>query len=142
MATSTVIQSNESAIPAEQKYVLEAAKRMREEGTKQFEQLHFSDNDRLRSLADDVWADHAALDALPLPVDEGGSVKFLIQGAGMGGIVMAIKLIKKGFSADQMLLVDIAGGVGGTWYWNRYPVGGCVDICCTVANDSRDFTAM
>jgi ssRNA-specific RNase YbeY (16S rRNA maturation enzyme) len=142
MATSTVVQSNESAIPAEQKYMLEATKRKREEGTKQFEQLHFSDNDRLRSLADDIWADHAALDALPLPIDEGGSVKFLVQGTGMGGIVMAIKLIKKGFSADQMLLVDIAGGVGGTWYWNRYPVGNCVSVCYMIANESRDSTAM
>jgi hypothetical protein len=122
MATNTVIESNESAIPAEQKYFLEAAKRKREEGSKQYEQLHFSEDNRLRSLADDVWADHGALDALPMPIGEGDHVKFLILGAGMGGIVMAIKLIKKGFNPDQLLLVDTAGGVGGTWYWNRYPV--------------------
>ncbi|KAF1837871.1 FAD/NAD(P)-binding domain-containing protein [Decorospora gaudefroyi] len=121
MATRTVIESNEPAMPAEQRYFLEAAKRKNEEGTKQFEQLHFSGNTRLRGLANDIWADHAALDALPMPIDDGGRVKFLIFGAGMGGIVMAIKLIKKGFSSDQILLVETAGGVGGTWYWNRYP---------------------
>jgi hypothetical protein len=141
MATSTVVESNESAIPAEQKYVLEAAKRKREEGAKQFEQLHLSENDRLRGLADDVWADHAALDALPMPIDEGDSVKFFIMGAGMGGIVMAVKLIQKGFSADQMLLVDTAGGVGGTWYWNRYPVNPCLCVGRTLANECRDSTA-
>jgi hypothetical protein len=89
---STVIESNDAAMPPEQKYFVEAAKRKRADGTKQFEQLHFSDNDRLRSLADDPWADHAALDALPLPIDDGSRVK-----------------------------LDAAGGVGGTWYWNRYP---------------------
>jgi hypothetical protein len=118
---SAVIESNDAAMPPEQKYFVEAAKRKRAEGTKQFEQLHFSDNDRLRSLADDPWANHAELDKLPSPIDDGGRVKFLIPGAGMGGVVMAIKLIQKGFTADQIVLIEAAGGVGGTWYWNRYP---------------------
>ena len=128
MAIANVVESNESAIPAEHKYLLEAAKRKREEGSKQFEQLHFSDNERLRGLADDVWADHDALDTLPLPIENDGQAKFLVLGAGMGGVVMAVKLIQKGFSAKDILLVDTAGGVGGTWYWNRYPVG----FLCTV----------
>ena len=34
---------------------------------------------------------------------------------------MAVRLIKQGFSADQIVLIETAGGVGGTWYWNRYP---------------------
>jgi hypothetical protein len=116
---AAVIESNDAAMPPEQKYFVEAAKRKRADGSKQFEQLHFSDNDRLRSLAIDPWADHAALDSLPLPVENGGHVKFLITGAGMGGIVMAIKLIKKGYTADQIALIETAGGIGGTWYWNR-----------------------
>lgn len=118
---TTVIESNESAVPPEQKYFIEAAKRKRADGTKQFEQLRLSDNEKLRHLADDIFADHTALDKLPLPIDSGDCVKFLILGAGMGGIVMAIKLIKQGASVDQILLVESAGGVGGTWYWNRYP---------------------
>lgn len=116
-----VIESNDAAMPPEQKYFVEAAKRKKAEGTKQFEQIHFSDNNRIRSLATDPWADHAALDKLPLPIEDGGRINFLILGAGMGGIVQAIDLIKRGFSADQIALVETAGGVGGTWYWNRYP---------------------
>ncbi|KAF2024912.1 FAD/NAD(P)-binding domain-containing protein [Setomelanomma holmii] len=118
---SAVIESNDAAMPAEQKYFVEAAKRKRADGTKQFEQIHFSDNDRLRSLADDPFADHAALDNMLSPINDGGRVKFLILGAGMGGIVMAIRLIKQGFSAGDIVLIETAGGVGGTWYWNRYP---------------------
>ncbi|KAH7357427.1 hypothetical protein BKA66DRAFT_473248 [Pyrenochaeta sp. MPI-SDFR-AT-0127] len=118
---ATVIESNESAVPPEQKYFVEAAKRRRADGTKQFQLLRSSDNEKLRHLADDLYADHAALDKLPLPINSGGRIKFLILGAGIGGIVLAIKLIKQGFSADQILLVETAGGVGGTWYWNRYP---------------------
>jgi hypothetical protein len=110
---SAVIESNEVAVPPEQKYLIEAAKRKRGDGLKQFEELHFSDNNRLRSLADDPWADHAALDILPAPINEGDRVKFLIGGAGMGGIAMAIRLIKEGFTADQMVLIDAAGGIGG-----------------------------
>ncbi|CAE7009584.1 hypothetical protein HRS9139_01599 [Pyrenophora teres f. teres] len=121
MSNSTVIESNESTISIEQKYALEAAKRKREDGLAQFEQLHFSKNERLRRLVKDIWADHAALDALPMPINDDGRIKFLIVGAGLGGLVMAVKLIKKGFSAEQILLTDTAGGVGGTWYWNRYP---------------------
>jgi hypothetical protein len=116
---AAVIESNDAAMPPEQKYFVEAAKRKRADGTKQFEQLHFSDNSRLRSLAIDPWADHATLDSLPLPVENGGRVKFLITGAGIGGIVMAIKLIKKGHTADQIALIETGGGIGGTWYWNR-----------------------
>jgi hypothetical protein len=118
---SAVIESNDAAMPPEQKYMVEAAKRKRAEGLKQFEQLDFSDNERLRSLADDPWVNHAALDVLPAPIEDGGRIKFLISGAGIGGIAMAIRLIKEGFTADQIVLVDAAGGIGGTWYWNRYP---------------------
>ncbi|KAL6160088.1 hypothetical protein ACJQWK_09494 [Exserohilum turcicum] len=114
--------SSPSAVAAvAQKYQQEAAKRLRDDGIKQFEPLHFSDNERLRSLVDDRWADHAALDALPVPVSAHERIKFLVVGAGIGGIVMAVKLLQKGFRAAEILLVDAAGGVGGTWYWNRYP---------------------
>jgi hypothetical protein len=62
-----VIETNDAAIPPEHQYILEAAKLKRTEGPRQFDQLHFSDNERLRSLAIDPWADHASLDQLPLP---------------------------------------------------------------------------
>lgn len=123
MAPAVFVDPNDPGAPIVQKYALEAAKRLREDGMNQYEQLHFSENERLHSLIKDIWADHDALDALPLPINDDGRVKFLIIGAGIAGIITSIKLIKKGFKPEEILMVDTAGGVGGTWYWNRYPVG-------------------
>ncbi|KAI0842803.1 FAD/NAD(P)-binding domain-containing protein [Hypoxylon sp. FL0890] len=105
----------------QQKYTAEAQKRLRPEGIAQYQTLSESDSDQLRHLVDDIWADHAALDALPSPLTPGDCPKFLIVGAGLGGIVAAVRLIQAGFSADQIMIIETAGGVGGTWYWNRYP---------------------
>ncbi|XP_014550770.1 hypothetical protein COCVIDRAFT_114628 [Bipolaris victoriae FI3] len=121
MASAVFVDPNDPGAPIVQKYALEAAKRLREDGMNQYEQLHFSENERLHSLVKDIWADHDALDALPLPIKDDGRVKFLIIGAGIAGIITSIKLIKKGFKPEEILMVDTAGGVGGTWYWNRYP---------------------
>ncbi|KAL0568846.1 hypothetical protein V5O48_013132, partial [Marasmius crinis-equi] len=103
------------------RYAVEAEKRKRPEGSAQFQDLETSTSDRLRHLIDDVWADHAALDALPSPIKGGDHIKLLVVGAGMSGIVMAVRLIQAGFSVDQIRIVETAGGIGGTWYWNRYP---------------------
>lgn len=46
------------------------------------------------------------------------SLDALIVGAGFGGIYQLHSLLKLGISAQA---IDIAGDVGGTWYWNRYP---------------------
>ncbi|KAL7628561.1 hypothetical protein AAE478_000076 [Parahypoxylon ruwenzoriense] len=105
----------------QEKYTAEAQKRLRPEGSAQYQVLERSDSDRLRHLVDDIWADHVALDALPSPLSEGDCPKFLIAGAGIGGLVAAVRLIEAGFSVDQIRIVETAGGVGGTWYWNRYP---------------------
>jgi len=49
-------------------------------------------------------------------------VKVLIVGAGMHGLMAAQRLIAHaGLTAEDIALVDRAGGWGGTWYWNRYP---------------------
>jgi len=103
------------------KYAQEAAKRLRSDGSKQYQDLHCSDNERLRSLVDDPFADHVALDKLVSPITSGDRIKFLILGAGIGGITNAVRLVKAGFTPDQILIVETAGGAGGTWYWNRYP---------------------
>ncbi|KAI1205344.1 FAD/NAD(P)-binding domain-containing protein [Annulohypoxylon truncatum] len=105
----------------QEKYTTEAQKRLRPDGTDQYQVLSQSDSDHLRHLVDDIWADHAVLDALPPPLASGACPKFLIIGAGMGGIMSAVRLIQAGFTADQIRIVDTAGGIGGTWYWNRYP---------------------
>jgi cyclohexanone monooxygenase len=46
----------------------------------------------------------------------------LIVGAGFAGIYMLHRLRELGFSAR---VIDAAKGVGGTWYWNRYPGARC-----------------
>lgn len=46
----------------------------------------------------------------------------VIIGAGFAGMYMLHKLRELGFSAR---VLDAASGVGGTWYWNRYPGARC-----------------
>ena len=51
-------------------------------------------------------------------------VDLLIAGAGFAGLYMLHKARKQGLSAQ---VIEAGGGVGGTWYFNRYP-GARVDI--------------
>ncbi|WP_110588008.1 flavin-containing monooxygenase [Microbacterium suaedae] len=51
------------------------------------------------------------------PVDD--RVEVLIIGAGFGGLQTGAFLRDAGI--DGIRLMDEAGDVGGTWYWNRYP---------------------
>ena len=46
-------------------------------------------------------------------------VDVAIIGAGLAGITAGVELRKAGLK--RIRLIDQAGGVGGTWYWNRYP---------------------
>lgn len=105
-----------------QKYAEEAAKRLRPEFDAQFVSLLDADNERIRGLNDDPWADHAALNAKE-PVQDGARYKFVVLGGGFGGLVFAVKLIEAGLvkGPSDLLIIDNAGGYGGTWYWNRYP---------------------
>ncbi|NDI16168.1 MAG: NAD(P)/FAD-dependent oxidoreductase, partial [Actinobacteria bacterium] len=45
-----------------------------------------------------------------------------IVGAGFAGMYMLHKTRSAGFSAH---VFERGGGVGGTWYWNRYPGARC-----------------
>ncbi|MFT5414614.1 MAG: cation diffusion facilitator CzcD-associated flavoprotein CzcO [Gammaproteobacteria bacterium] len=46
----------------------------------------------------------------------------IIVGAGFAGMYMLYRLREAGFSAR---VLETADGVGGTWYWNRYPGARC-----------------
>ncbi len=51
------------------------------------------------------------------PISE--DIEVVVVGAGIAGVVVGAKLRDAGVSGIR--LIDSAGGVGGTWYWNRYP---------------------
>ena len=46
-------------------------------------------------------------------------VDVVIVGGGIAGVVAGAQLRKVGI--ERIRIVDQAGGIGGTWYWNRYP---------------------
>ncbi len=46
----------------------------------------------------------------------------VVVGAGFAGMYMLYRLRQAGFS---VLVLEAADGVGGTWYWNRYPGARC-----------------
>jgi cation diffusion facilitator CzcD-associated flavoprotein CzcO/acetyl esterase/lipase len=49
-------------------------------------------------------------------------VEVAVVGAGFAGLYLLHRLRKAGFST---LVIEEAGDVGGTWYWNRYPGARC-----------------
>ena len=46
-------------------------------------------------------------------------VEAVVVGGGMAGVLAGARLRKAGI--ERIRIVDQAGGIGGTWYWNRYP---------------------
>src|SRR3546814_15547843 len=54
--------------------------------------------------------------------DERNQLDVVIVGAGFAGLYMLHKARQLGLSAR---VIEAGGGVGGTWYWNRYPGARC-----------------
>jgi len=52
----------------------------------------------------------------------GADFDVIVVGAGFAGLYMLHRLRGLGFSVR---VLEAAGGVGGTWYWNRYPGARC-----------------
>ena len=50
-------------------------------------------------------------------------LRVVIVGAGLGGIAAAIELRRHGF--EDLAILEKAPGVGGTWFYNRYPRCAC-----------------
>jgi cation diffusion facilitator CzcD-associated flavoprotein CzcO len=46
-------------------------------------------------------------------------VDVVIVGGGIAGVLAGANLRKAGL--ERIRIIDQAGGIGGTWYWNRYP---------------------
>ncbi|MBC3191756.1 NAD(P)/FAD-dependent oxidoreductase [Pseudonocardia sp. C8] len=56
------------------------------------------------------------------PQPQSGSYDAVVVGAGFGGMYMLHRLRQQGLSVR---VFEAGGGVGGTWYWNRYPGARC-----------------
>ena len=70
-------------------------------------------DDVFAKYREDPFTAYVQRDALSDEVD------VAIIGAGIAGVAAAVELRKAGLK--RIRLIDQAGGVGGTWYWNRYP---------------------
>ena len=97
-----------------ERYLAERDKRVRPDGNDQYVEI----SDRFAHFGEDPWADRTFTRA-PLS-DE---VEVVIVGAGFGGLLAGARLRDAGF--NRIRLIDAAGDVGGTWYWNRYPGAAC-----------------
>lgn len=64
----------------------------------------------------------------------------IIVGAGFGGIYQLHSLVHLGLSVK---LIDKSHGVGGTWYWNRYPgaVSDTESFAYRISWDKEDLQA-
>ncbi|MEA3528069.1 MULTISPECIES: flavin-containing monooxygenase [Nocardia] len=65
---------------------------------------------------------------------EAREIDAVVVGAGFAGLHMLYKLRELGFSVQ---VYEAGGGLGGTWYWNRYP-GARVDVKSMYYNYSFD----
>ena len=76
----------------------------------------------IRDLAEDAHFGAFRLDPFT-PVaardPQRDDVEVVIVGGGMAGILAGVQLRQAGI--EQIRIVDQSGGLGGTWYWNRYP---------------------
>ncbi len=57
-----------------------------------------------------------------VPVDSRGHYDAIVVGAGFSGLYMLYRLRALGLSVK---VIEAGEGVGGTWYWNRYPGARC-----------------
>lgn len=56
------------------------------------------------------------------PVNDDRVFDAVIVGAGLGGVCMLHRLRSRGFSVR---VLEAGSGIGGTWFWNRYPGARC-----------------
>lgn len=96
-----------------ERYAAERDKRLRSDGNAQY----IEPTGRFADLLEDPYTPVTERD----PITEDLTV--LLIGAGFAGLVHAARLREAGI--DDFRLTDRAGGVGGVWYWNRYPGAAC-----------------
>src|SRR5690349_13968893 len=80
--------------------------------------LNASDHRNGSGSLHDARAPMTEADPAPDDAALARDVEVLVVGAGVTGIYQLHRALEEGFDA---LLVEAGQGVGGTWYWNRYP---------------------
>jgi cation diffusion facilitator CzcD-associated flavoprotein CzcO len=114
MAVEENIASHVDIAALRQKYREERDKRVRPDGLDQYIEV----TAEFSNYVDDPYVE-AGFTREPIFDD----VEVAVIGAGFGGLLMGARLREAGF--DRIRLIDRAGDVGGTWYWNRYPGAMC-----------------
>lgn len=96
-----------------ERYRIERDKRLRHDGAEQY----IDPVGRFAHFLDDPWARRVEREPLQ---DE---VTVALIGGGFAGLVTGARLADAGVT--DVRIIDSAGGVGGVWYWNRYPGAMC-----------------
>lgn len=115
--TSPVFTVPNMTVSRQERYKEEREKRANSKGLSQY--LDKSKNKYISQ--EDPWVKPGT--PIQRPVPEGGHVKLVIFGAGFGGLCAAARALQEGSASSpkDILVVDYAGGYGGTWWHNRYP---------------------
>jgi hypothetical protein len=116
-STSGRISDQADAQAVFEKYEEERLKRIRPEGLDQY--IVTPPSKEYERFYKDNWVDNSAVDPGRNAIIDGSRCDFLIVGAGYGGLCTAARLIQEGVDANDIRLVDSAGGFGGTWWYNR-----------------------
>ena len=113
MALEDKFKLSQPAEALRSKYAAERDKRIRPDGSAQYQELkgRFADLDEDPYIEEEITRD-------PISAEH----EVVILGGGFGGMLQAAHLRKQG--VDDFLIIERGGDFGGTWYWNRYP--GCM----------------
>ena len=95
------------------RYRSERDKRLRPDGSAQY----VEPTGRFAAVLEDHYTERVEREPRRDEVD------VAIIGAGFAGLATGAMLVESGI--DDILILDGAGGVGGVWYWNRYPGAMC-----------------
>ena len=108
------VYTEEKLKEVRKKYLEERDKRLREDANQQWKET----SGDFSYFVEDPYIDQKESRELLQTKHQ-----IVIIGAGFGGMLAAARLVEAGF--DDILIIEKAGGFGGTWYWNRYPGAYC-----------------
>lgn len=99
--------------PLREKYAEERNKRLKKEGIDQYTPIE----GEFSYFEDDPYIERTERPKIKAKHD------VIVVGSGFGGLLSAVQLKEVG--VDDFLIIEKAGSLGGTWYWNRYPGLAC-----------------